>query len=302
MSKYLVTGAQGFAGGYLIEHLAEAGHEVVPMARDDADLADYEAAADFIAGQHPDGIFHLAAPHTSVARSWAEPAQTMEGNLNTTLSVLEAARALSPSPRVIFTSSSEVYGEPTDTEDEITEETEPNPQSPYALSKLLGEKSCQFYFERFEVPVIIARAFNHIGPGQKSNLVFPSLARQIVEIETDEGEGEMRVGDLEVIRDFVDVRDMVEAYRLLMERGQAGEIYNAAPGRPRTVRSVLDMMIGMSSADIDVVVAPELFRPNNISVSRNDSTKLRDLGWQPDIGIEQTVAEVMEEARAKVPA
>lgn len=284
----------------MMERLAEVGHEAIPMTRDDADLADREATIGFIAGQQADGIFHLAAAETSVARSWAEPAQAIEGNLSTTLSVLEAARSLSPSPRTLFVSSSEVYGEPADAQAKITEETPANPQSPYALSKHLGEKSCQLYWDQFEVPVMMVRAFNHIGPGQREQLVFPSFARQIADIESGDGEGEMRVGDLDGIRDFVDVRDMVEAYRLVMERGQPGEIYNAAPGRPRTVRSVLDMMIEMSDAEIGVVPDPALFRPNNIMVSRNDSTKLRDLGWQPDIGIEQTIAEVMEEARAKV--
>lgn len=301
--KYIVTGAGGFAGRYLVEQLTEAGHEVVPVTRADVDLLDREATATFVAAAKPDGIFHLAAPQTSVGKSWAEPEVTIDENLESTLSVLAAAKALDPKPRVLFVSSSEVLGE--NGANPLAEDRTPNPLSPYALSKLFGEASCHFYFRHLGVPTLIVRAFNHIGPGQRSDFVFPNFARQIAEIEQSADDpkgarGALRVGNLEADRDFSDVRDVVRAYVTVMEKGEPGEIYHAGTGESRTVRSVLDALLALSPATINVVVDPERVRPNDITVSQSDSAKLRELGWKPEIEFQQTVEDILNEARKEV--
>lgn len=303
MSTYVVTGANGFAGKYLVDSLKEAGHKVVPVSRKDVDLLDRAATAKFLAGAAPDGIFHLAAPQTSVGKSWAEPELTIGENLETTLSVLAAAKGLDQKPRVLFVSSSEVLGE--NGADPLAEDVTPNPLSPYALSKLFGEESCRFYFTQFQVPTLIVRAFNHIGPGQRPDFAFPNFARQIAKIEKSANDpknakGDIQVGNLEANRDFSDVRDMVRAYITVMEDGQPGETYHAGSGQPRTVRSVLDALLKQSPATISVVVDEARVRPNDIEVSQSDSAKLRKLGWQPEIEFRQTVEDILNEARKEV--
>lgn len=293
--KYLVTGASGFAGPYLVKALEPGGHEVIPMTRRDADLLDRAATAKFIATAKPDGIFHLAAPHTSVGQSWTEPEAAIDENLESTLSVLAAAKVLDPKPRVLFVSSAEVLGEAG--ADQLTEDCTPNPLSPYALSKLFGEASCHFYFEQFAVPTLIVRAFNHIGPGQRPDFVFADFARQIAKIEQSGKPGKLKVGNLEANRDFSDVRDMVRAYVTVMTKGEPGEIYHAGTGEARTVRAVLDALLERSPATISVVVDPDRVRPNDIVVSRSDSAKLRKLGWQPEIEFRQTLEDILNEAR-----
>ncbi len=293
--RYIVTGAGGFAGPYLHKELEQAGHDVVPMTRKDADLLDREATAAFVATAKPDGIFHLAAPHTSVGKSWAEPEATIDENLESTLSILAAAKALDPKPRVLFVSSAEVLGEAG--ADPLTEDLAPNPLSPYALSKLFGEASGHFYFRQCDVPALIVRAFNHIGPGQRPDFVFADFARQIAAIEQSGRPGELKVGNLEANRDFSDVRDMVRAYVAVMTEGQPGEIYHAGTGEARTIRAVLDALLELSPATISVVVEPDRVRPNDIKVSRSDSAKLRKLGWQPEVKFRQTLEDILNEAR-----
>lgn len=292
--KYLVTGAGGFAAPYLIKELEASGHEVIGWRRKDVDLLDRAATVRAVGKLKPDGIFHLAAPHTSVGTSWQNPERTIDENLETTLSVLAAANQLDSKPRVVFSSSSEVLGD--QGEDPLGEELAPQPLSPYALSKQFGEASCRFYYEQFELPVLIVRAFNHIGPGQREDFVFANFARQIAAIEQT-GKGEIKVGNLEADRDFSDVRDIVRAYLIVMEKGVPGETYHAGSGVSRTVRSVLDALLAKSPATIEVVVDESRVRPNDIVVSKSDSGKLKKLGWQPEIEFDQTVTDILEEAR-----
>lgn len=295
--RYVVTGANGFVGPHLIKELTQAGHEVISLTHKEADLLDRKATVRAIAKAKPDGIFHLAAPHTSVGQSWKDPEATIDENLESTLSVLAAAKALDPIPRVLFSSSSEVLGE--QGADPLAEDLTPNPLSPYAVSKLFGEASCRFYFNQFDVPTLIVRGFNHIGPGQRPDFVFPNFARQIAVIERTKQPGELKVGNLEADRDFSDVRDIVRAYVTVMEKGKPGELYHAGSGRARTIRSILDTLLALSPATISVVVDESRVRPNDIIVSQSDSSKLKKLGWKPEIGFDQTLTDILEEARTE---
>ena len=311
MSKYLVTGASGFVGRYLVELLAERGHDVFGVVRTKGKLQDLPATeliADLVSTGaitkevvrlQPDGIFHLAAPQTSVGHSWQAPAETLEANLQSTLSVLEAARAASTPPRVLFVSSAEVLGPVPEDRQPVAEGEPPCPNNPYGLSKLMGEGVVTLYHRHFGVPGLIVRPFNHIGPGQRDSFVVPSFAKQVAAAER-QGGGEIKVGNLSARRDFSDVRDMVAAYLAVMEQGQPGEAYHAASGDVRSVDDIARFLAGAATAKITIVTDPARVRPNDIPLLAGDAAKLRGLGWQPKIPLEQTMQEILDAARAAV--
>ena len=293
--RYLVTGARGFAGKHLVSHLKELGHEVISWGREDCDLLDDVKTKEKIVSLNPEGIFHLAAPQTSVANSWNFPTKTLQENFRSTFSVLEAARALNPKPRVLFTSSAEVIGNAGS--GPISEGVDPEPLNFYGLSKLLGEQVCQFYSRVYGVPTVIARSFNHIGPGQRADFVFPNFSQQIAKIEATGKSGEIGVGNLEAKRDFTDVRDMVEAYAILMERGISGGIYHVGSVKSFSIRWILNLLVELSTANAEIKIDPQRIRPNDIPEQRCNPSKLRSLGWEPKITLTQTLADILNEAR-----
>lgn len=305
--KLLVTGASGFVGTHLVRHLADAGHQVTGLVRragsvtDEraeevvADLLDDTAVADAIERTNPEGIFHLGAPETSVGASWKHPEETRDQNLRSVLSVLEGAKRLGAPPKILLVSSSEVPGAVE--KQPMAEDVPANPANPYAESKHAAEQAAL----RFrELPIVVVRPFNHIGPGQSDSFAIPNWARQIAGIEVAGESGMVKVGNLDTKRDFTDVRDMVTAYELLMSDGAAGEIYHAGSGKSHSLREILDWLIELSTATIEVVLDSERQRPNDIPEQRSDSTKLRQLGWEPRIELKQTLRDILDEAREKV--
>lgn len=305
--KYLVTGASGFAGRHLISRLTSDGHDTYGLVRRPgslhgtkatevvADLEDDGAVRAGITNGSPEGIFHLGAPQTSVGRSYADPEGTITKNLGTFKAVLDAAVTLSSPPRILFASSAEVPGKVTADLLPMKENLPPNPTSPYAKSKLLCEQACSDYVDK--LPIVIVRPFNHIGPGQRDTFVIPSFAKQIAEIEAGLRKPVLEHGNLGAKRDFTDVRDMVAAYAILMQRGEPGEIYHAGTGVSRSIGDVLDFMISQSTATIEKVSDPDRQRPDDIPEQRSDSQKLAALGWKPEIPFEQTIKDVLDEAR-----
>jgi len=296
--RYLVTGARGFAGRHLVYHLRKLGHGVIAWDREDCDLLKIRRTKDKIASLKPEGIFHLAAPQTSVGQSWKDRIGTITDNRQATLSVLVAASSLNPKPKVFFTSSAEVLGNAGS--EPLAETTPTHPLNPYALSKVEGEELCRHYWKNFGVPVVIVRAFNHIGPGQRKDFVFPNFARQIARIEEGSGVGEILVSNLAARRDFTDARDMVVAYSTLMERGIPGEIYHAGSGKSWSIREILEILLDLSPAQIKIVVDPDRFRPNDIPEQKCDPAKIKALGWKPKIPLTQTLTDILEDARDKV--
>jgi GDP-4-dehydro-6-deoxy-D-mannose reductase len=290
--RYLVTGANGFVGPYLVKELKAAGHEVVGLVRTRgsllklevsevvADLLSPTEVAAAIRQAKPDGIFHLAAAETSVGKSWGHPAETIRDNLATTLNVLEAARQQDEPPRVLVVSSTEVA----------------EAESPYAVSKQIGEEVARLYATQLKTPAIIARPSNHIGPGQREQFVVPGFAAQIAEIEKA-GTGELKVGNLAARRDFSDVRDMVKAYLLLMEKGKPGETYPIGSGRIAAIQELLDFLVGQSTATIEVTVDQSRFRPVDTAAEPVDTNGITKLGWQPTISLEQTLSDMLAAAR-----
>jgi GDP-4-dehydro-6-deoxy-D-mannose reductase len=289
-----VTGASGFVGHWLTAHLAAAGDEIIRVDRE-IDVTDPDVIAASVTESAPDVLYHLAGL-AHVGRSWSAPAATFRVNALGSLNVLEAAARCDPAPTVILVSSAEVYGQVHGAEP-LSESAELRPLSPYAASKVAAEfVGIQECLGR-GVPVVRVRPFNHAGPGQSADFVVSGLARRIVEAELAGG-GAVRVGNLQAVRDFTDVRDVVRAYRLLAQRGEPGEVYNVSGGRVITIAEVASLLCQLARVDVHLVTDPALVRPVEVPVLVGDSSRLAAAtGWSPQIPFEQTLADVLGDWR-----
>jgi GDP-4-dehydro-6-deoxy-D-mannose reductase len=239
----------------------------------------------------PDAIYHLAAM-THVGESWEDPSQVLRVNVLGTAEVLAAARTL-PQARVLVVSSAEVYGVVGPEQLPLGESTPTAPASPYAASKLAAEAVALQAWRGYRQPVIVVRPFNHIGPGQSPNFFVPALAKRIVEARRS-GAGSLRVGTLTTRRDFTDVRDVVVAYRLLIEKGAPGDVYNVCSGRDVAMSDVAAQLLALAGADLTLETDPELVRPVDVPVLRGDAGRLHAAtGWQPSIPLATTLADVL---------
>jgi GDP-4-dehydro-6-deoxy-D-mannose reductase len=293
--RAFLTGGSGFVGTWLARHLEACGDEVHALA-EGTDINDGAAVVAQLARARPHAVYHLAAL-THVGRSWEAPTETFRVNAEGTLVLLEAARRLDPAPRVLLVSSAEVYG-PAGGEP-LTEEAPLRPVTPYAASKVAAEYLGLQAFLGRGLEVIRARPFNHVGPGQADAFVVSALAKRLVEAERD-GTGEVRVGDLSPARDFTDVRDVVRAYRMLVESGVPGEAYNVCSGEALPIASVFEQLVGLAEHPVRPVVDPDLLRPVDIPTLLGDPGKLASLtGWKPEIRIEQTLNDVVVDWRAR---
>ena len=298
--RALVTGAGGFVGAHLVRHLEEQGDEVVRLERreDGVDITDAEAITDAVVAAKPEAIYHLAGA-ADVGGSWAEPRATFLANALGTLNVLEAARAAG-AERVLAVSSADVYGRVSEDELPIREDQPLRPVSPYAASKVAADALAQQAWLGHGLPVIRVRAFNHLGPGQSDRFVAPSLAARIARNERDGGD-EVPIGNLTPRRDVTDVRDVVRAYRLLVEAGEPGAVYNICSGHAVSVEHIAKTLLGMAARPMRLVVDPSLQRPVDIPVLVGDNTALRQAtGWEPTIPLEQTLADVLTDWRARL--
>lgn len=295
--KALVTGAHGFVGPYLTAHLEASGDEVVGVDTD-VDISDAVAVRTRFGDELPDVVYHLAAA-SHVGESWNAPAQVVRINTEGTLNVLLAA-VESGVERVVLIGSAEQYGHVTPDRLPMREDMPLLPVSPYGASKAAAEMLASYIYRGRGLGVVCVRAFNHLGPGQSDRLVASTLAKQVAENERDGGE-RVLAGDLSPKRDFTDVRDVVRAYRLLAAKGRPGEAYNVCSGRAVAIREVADILIAKSGRPMEVVLDEERLRPVDVPVLLGDNTKLRtDTGWEPEIPLEQTLADVLEWWRAKV--
>lgn len=293
--KALVTGIKGFVGQYLELELKKNNFEVFgiivePRDKDNyfqGDILDSEFITKTISALKPDIIFHLAG-FTSVKDSWDSPELTMKVNKGGTEILYKAITSSSPSTKVILVSSAEVYGIPQ--KSPINENHPTNPLTPYGKSKLAQEEVAG---ANNSVKTIICRSFPHTGPKQKPIFVVPSFARQIAAIEKGEQES-LAVGNLEAKRDFLDVRDVVRAYRLLAQSSLWGNTYNVSSGTSYSIKEVLETLISLSHTKIKVVVDQSKLRPSEIPVLWGDNAKLRkDLGWSPTISFKQTLEDTL---------
>lgn len=303
----LVTGATGFAGSHLVEHLALR-YEVVAWARSEppADLArlarwqrvdilDADRVTDAIREVLPSTIFHLAGI-PNVAESWDDTARPLAVNVLGTHRMLEAVRTAGLQCRVIVAGSAHVYAP---SSDPIREDHALAPASPYALSKLAQERLALGAAAEDGIDVVVTRSFNHTGPRQTPLFVAPSIARQIAMIERGGAEPVIRVGNLDAQRDLLDVRDVVRAYAALMTGGTSGTVYNVASGVARPVRDVLAALVARARVPIRVEVDPARMRPNDIPVLIGDASRLRAAtGWTPQIPFDQTMEDLLSHWRA----
>jgi GDP-4-dehydro-6-deoxy-D-mannose reductase len=304
--RVLVTGASGFAGGHLTRYANERAATVVGLGRAEpsdalpldaylkADLTDAEAARQAVGEARPDWVFHLAAL-AHVGLSWQEPRETFDANLGGTLNLLEAVEEETPDARVLVVGSSEQYG-PVEPEQLPVHEDEPfRPQNPYALSKSACDLAAGFHADARGLHVVRARAFNHAGPGQHERYVASSFARQIALAEA-EGRSEVTVmtGDTRPRRDFTDVRDVVRAYWLMLERAPVAA-YNVCSGRTWSAADILAAFSRLTDLEVRQEVDPAALRKNEVMEIRGSRTRLTEaVGWEPEVPFERTLEDALE--------
>lgn len=304
----LITGANGFCGHHLAAHLREAGYRVAGFDQSDGpppdlalyrgDVADQAGVEAVLAEVRPDVIFHLAA-----LLSPRLPYEALhQVNALGTLRLLEAARTACPAATIVVASTSAVYGRVRPEELPITERQPFHPANPYAVTKIGQEMLAYQQFAAHGQRVIRTRTFNLSGPGESPAFASSAFARQVAEIELGRREPVLNVGNLESVRDFVDVRDAVRAYRLLAERGEPGAVFNVCSGRGTPIRRVLETLLGLSTVrGISVEVDPARFQPADVPVQVGDPSRLRAVtGWSPAITLEQTLAGVLDDWRNRV--
>jgi GDP-4-dehydro-6-deoxy-D-mannose reductase len=297
--KALVTGAGGFVGTALVAHLESAGDEVVGIDHvTGPDITDPAGVRDAVARHRPDAVYHLAAV-THIGASWDAPLEVFRVNAEGTLNVLSGCAAAGVG-RVLVVGSADEYGAVRPEDLPLTEEAPLRPLTPYGASKVAADSLALQSFLGQGLPVIRVRAFNHTGATQSERFMIPGLARRIAAAERD-GRKEVPVGSLEPVRDYTDVADVVVAYRLLVERGEPGEVYNVCSGVGRSVAEVADQLLALARHAIELVPDPALLRPVEVPRLVGDNRRLREAtGWAPAIPFEQTLAAVLDRWRAEV--
>ena len=295
--KALITGVSGFVGNYLSRELLSNNYEVYGTDINEripegvnffkANLLEKEKLSKAVKSIRPDVVFHLAA-QSSVKKGWEEPELTFDVNVNGTRNVLDS---VGKGAKVLIISSADVYGIPAKVP--INEKAELNPISPYGESKLKQEKLALDYCGK-GYQIIISRSFTHTGPGQAPKFVCSEFAKQVADIEKG-SKKEALTGDLSITRDFSDVRDIVKAYVMAVEKAKSGEIYNICSGKGFMLKEALDILAGMSDADIKVRQDKNKLRKNEIPVLIGDNTKFcKATGWKPKISFEQTLKDLLD--------
>jgi GDP-4-dehydro-6-deoxy-D-mannose reductase len=299
--RALITGSAGFVGRHLAAHLHTKGDEVTGFDRESGvDILDHAAVERFVADARPDAVYHLAG-QSDVGASWDTPVETFRANAEGTLALLEACRHHDVH-RVLVISSADVYGHVADSDLPLPETAPLRPVSPYAASKVAADFLGLQAWLGHGLPVVRVRAFNHLGPGQSERFVAPAIAARIARNEVD-GTDAIPVGNLEPRRDLTDVRDVVRAYRLLVERAQPGAAYNVCSGDDVPVGELAERLVAMAAGRMRLVVDPALQRPVDNPVLRGDNRRIRaETGWEPTISLDQTLADVLADARARVRA
>lgn len=316
VARIFLTGVTGFAGSHLVDSLLTEGHEVFGLIHPatshqpipqhekfmpiEGDLTDLVGVKDAVREAEPAVIYHLGGV-ASPARSWVDPAMTLAINTGGTANLLEAAVTMGR-PRVIVITSALLYGSLRPEDLPVDEDTPPTPSHPYAVSKWAAGILTQLYWKRYDLPVIEVRPFNHIGPRQALGFVVPDFASQLAQIVTGRShQSVVEVGNLDAERDFTDVRDIVIAYRKLAESGIPGETYLVCSGQAVSIRSILETLIAISGADVQVIEDSSRIRPLDTMRIYGSYAKInRDISWQPMISLEQSLTDAFMEWRDRV--
>lgn len=317
--RVLITGITGFAGRYLAAYLLRHGKapevhglhrrrltretlSVLPgRARlHRADLTQPDAVRRILRKVRPERIYHLAA-ESYVPASWDDPAGLVGNNVLGELNLLEAVRREGLITRILVSGSSEEYGRVTGRDLPVDERTPLRPLSPYGASKIAQAHLAYPYGSRFGIAIVRTRAFSHTGPGQHERYAASGFARQVARIEAGLQEPVLRVGNLDAIRDFTDVRDIVRAYHLALERGEPGEVYNICSGQGRSIRWIVDHYVAHSRVKVRIVSDPSRVRSVDVPVMIGDAARFRKrTGWRPQIPLRRTLNELLDDWRRRI--
>lgn len=323
--KSLIIGGAGFVGGYLIQHLCEdLGHEVVATKLPheeiaeaariqlfdeesankmvevcNLDILDKDAITELLSKEKPDYIFHLAA-QSSVSVSWKNPSITIDVNIKGSVNLLDAVRELDYSPKVLLIGSGEEYGRILSEETPVSEDNRLRPGNIYAATKTCQNMIGKIYADAYDMHVVMVRAFNHTGPNQSPIFVVADFCKQVAEIEKGLQAPVLKVGNLSAKRDFTDVRDVVRAYALLIEKGVKGQTYNVGSGHAVSIEYILQTIISYAKREIEIEIDSAKLRPVDVPVIEADTSKLYECtGWKPEISLEQTIQDTLNYYRNK---
>lgn len=311
--KALITGITGFAGSHLADyllahqpHVAVVGTHRWRSPKDnirhlqgqieliETDLRDYCSVQSLLEQVRPDFIFHLAA-QSFVPTSWNAPGETLHTNIIGQTNIFETVRSLKLDPVIQIACSSEEYGLVHPEETPIKETNPLRPLSPYAVSKVGQDFLAYQYFQSYGIKAVRTRGFNHTGPRRGDVFVTSNFAKQLAEIKLGLREPVIRVGNLDAVRDFTDVRDMVRAYWLAVTKARPGEVYNIATGHGITIHELLDRLIVNAGVEVEIQTDPARLRPSDVEILIGDSSKFRaDTGWEPEIPLEKTLRDVVD--------
>ena len=312
--RALVTGCNGFVGRTLISRLQAADYEVRGVDRADStdalpaaayvsgDLTDSAFVASLLDSSTPDCIVHLAA-QSSVRRSFDEPAKTLSDGTLPALHILDHLRTSDSEARVLLVGSADEYGVVPPEKMPIPETHPVNPASPYALAKAIQNHYGVMYYALYGVDTVMTRSFNHTGPGQRDDFVLANFARQVAEIKLRRREPVMEVGDLEIRRDFLDVRDVCDAYVSLLEDGRSGVTYNVCSGHSHRIRDLLDHLCKLAGVKVAIRVDKERLRPVDMPDLCGDASRIgAHTGWTATLNIEETLQAMLEDWDRKLQA
>ncbi len=313
MKKILITGFSGFVSPYFIEYLEKENVkcEILGLDINDPvfisnnsknvkiqtkkiDLLDNGVLEKIIYNFQPGYVLHLAS-YSSVGFSWENPSLSFRNNINIFLNLMEAVVAVNPLCRILSVGSSEEYGNVSFDNLPLKEEHPLNPLSPYAIARVSQEQLSKVYCDRYGLDVVMTRSFNHIGPGQRDVFVISSFAKQLVEIKRGiKKQKKLVTGDTSVVRDFLDVRDVVDAYARLFKDGVKGEVYNICSGNGVSLCEVIDMLCGILEIEIELETDPNLIRPNDNKIIIGSNKKLKDAtGWEQKIPLKKSLEDIL---------
>jgi GDP-4-dehydro-6-deoxy-D-mannose reductase len=306
--RILITGGTGFVGSYLVRLLRSSGAQIVVLASTEApsrepgveyhsvEIRDFERVRAIVRELIPDHIYHLAGI-SNVDAAWRQPLQTYEVNLFGAHNLFDAAMNAPSPPRILNVSTSQVYAPSSRI---LTENSPVGPDNPYAASKAMAELLVSQYRGRDAGGIITARSFNHTGPGQPPHYVLPSIAKQFAEIESELRPPRLSLGNLEVKRDFTDVRDVIRAYCMLLEGGRTGEVYNVCSGTAVALSEIVRMFQAISGIEVTIDRDPNKVRSKDATEICGDPTKIHaDTGWQREVPLETTIKDLLDYWRSR---
>ncbi|HOK40529.1 MAG TPA: GDP-mannose 4,6-dehydratase [bacterium] len=316
--RVLITGITGFVGSHLAEYLlTKRNVEIFGILRwrsrldnikhimdklnlIECDIRDLASVIETIDRIRPEKIFHLAA-QSFVPSSWKAPQASLDTNIIGNLNILEAVRRIDINPWIQIACSSEEYGMVYENEVPIKETNPLRPLSPYAVSKVAQDLLSYQYYMSYKLNVVRTRAFNHTGPRRGEVFVSSNFAKQIAEIEHGLKEPIIYVGNLEALRDFTDVRDIVKAYWIALEKCEPGEVYNICSGKAYKIKEILNILLSMTKMKIEVKQDPSRMRPSDVPILLGDNTKFcKQTGWKPEISFEKTLEDILNYWREKL--